>query len=234
MEKKSGYNGSKNWKVICTNDGSKSIYIPELDEHYHSFHGAMQESMHVFISAGFDYVLENTATNKIKILEIGFGTGLNCYLTYIQSFIKKTEVCYHGIEAFPLRDDIIEELNYQNLLGLNDDLDSFMTLHKTPWNIQNQIFKNFSLLKIHKKVQDLILDQDFDLVYFDAFGPKAQEEMWTEAIFKQMFQALKKGGILVTYCAKGEIKRTLKSIGFIVESIPGPPGKREMTRAIKS
>ena len=234
MENKSVYNGSKNWKVICTNDGSNSIYIPELDEHYHSFHGALQESMHVFIRAGFDYMLENNAINHLKILEIGFGTGLNCYLTYIQSFINKTKVCYHGIEAFPLNEDLIQQLNYSKLLESKAEIDAFMSLHKSSWNILNQINDNFELLKIHRKVQDLILDQDYDLIYFDAFGPRAQEEMWTETIFKQMFQSLKKGGILVTYCAKGEIKRTLKSIGFIVESIPGPPGKREMTRAIKS
>lgn len=232
MEDQNGYNGAKNIEVVFTEDGSKSLYIPELEEHYHSFHGALQEAIHVFIKAGL-YKKWEESSCSIKVMEIGFGTGLNCYLTYLESLKQNKEVDYYGIEAFPLSEDLISKLNYCDLIGVETSPGEFLTLHKLDWNVKNQITKNFSLTKIQKKIQETTLETDFDLIYFDAFGPRAQEEMWSEAILEKMYNSLNRGGILVTYCAKGEIKRRLKNVGFIIEALPGPPGKREMTRAVK-
>ena len=233
MIENSAYNGSSNVQIVFTQDGSNSLYIPELEEHYHSLHGALQESNHVFINAGLNYLLHQQKNKCIKILEVGFGTGLNCFLTYLESINRKIMIEYHGIEAFPVNTGILDSLNYQNIIPSNIANTSFKDLHDFTWNIVNQVDKDFKLLKKQIKIQDVILDSDYHLIYFDAFGPKVQSEMWTETIFNKLYQSLKHDGILVTYCAKGEIKRILKRVGFSVESIPGPPGKREMTRAVK-
>ncbi len=233
MIEKSEYNGSSNVQIIFTEDGSNSLYIPELDEHYHSFHGAVQESNHVFINAGLNHLLKDRLGKSIKILEVGFGTGLNCYLTYLESVKKQIKIEYQGIEAFPVNSAIIDNLNYQNIIPSHITEISFKDLHRCSWDTVNQLDKNFNLLKKHHKIQEVILDSDYDLIYFDAFGPKVQAEMWTETLFSKLYQSLKNQSILVTYCAKGEIKRILNRVGFSVESIPGPPGKREMTRAVK-
>jgi tRNA U34 5-methylaminomethyl-2-thiouridine-forming methyltransferase MnmC len=221
-------------KIITTSDGSHSIYIPELDENYHSVHGAIQESKHVFIEAGLKYSLPRFS--EINILEIGFGTGLNALLTLIESNNSKSNIHYTSIEAFPVSMEMANELNYVSLLNEEEvDLKTiFNRLHSCEWEIDNRISGNFSLRKIKDTLQKTGFgNEEFNLIYFDAFGPPTQPEMWTEEIFSKLYSALTHNGSLVTYCAKGEVKRTLKKVGFRVETLPGPPGKREMVRAVR-
>jgi tRNA U34 5-methylaminomethyl-2-thiouridine-forming methyltransferase MnmC len=236
-------------KIIITSDGSHSIYIPELNEHYHSIHGAIQESKHVFIEAGLKpflrpaFLNENSGetVREINVLEVGFGTGLNALLTFVETFNYNLKINYTTIEAFPLSKEIVESLNYVSEISKLFNFDAinlknaFNLIHNSEWEQKNSVTENFILKKIGNTLQDAnLFNEKFDLIYFDAFGPPVQPEMWTEEIFAKIADATNQGGILVTYCAKGEVKRTLKKSGFIVESLPGPPGKREMVRARKS
>jgi tRNA U34 5-methylaminomethyl-2-thiouridine-forming methyltransferase MnmC len=222
------------YKIIITSDGSHSIYIPELNEHYHSIHGAIQESKHVFIEAGLKHFISSPAPpSHINILEIGFGTGLNAFLTFIEARNANLKIKYTTIEAFPLKKEIVEELNYVSELD-SDLKDTFDQLHYSDWEKEISISENFILRKIGKPLQNVNLKaKEFDLIYFDAFGPPVQPEMWTESVFSKIAEATKPNGIFVTYCAKGEVKRTLKKAGFNIENLPGPPGKREMVRGLK-
>lgn len=224
-------------KIITTEDGSHSIFIPELNENYHSTHGAIQESLHVFIEAGLKKALSENLSSVFKILEVGMGTGLNLLLTYIETKEITVSVNYTAIEAFPLNQEFIQQLNYADILKstLNIPVKSvFEKIHTSEWETGIQLSDNFTLTKINTTVQKANLKPaSFDLIYFDAFGPQVQAEMWTEDIFIKLYSSLNRNGSLVTYCAKGEVKRILKRSGFIVESLPGPPGKREMIRAVK-
>lgn len=224
-------------KIITTSDGSHSIYIPEMDEHYHSVHGAIQESKHVFIEAGLHYLLSKK-TSALNILEIGLGTGLNALLTFIEAEKKEVRINYTSVEAFPIDDELISALNYVKQLPESPKMDissSFRTIHSCAWGKENELSEYFSLLKLKGTLQNSELEKEhFDLIYFDAFGPPTQPEMWTDEIFLKLALSIKTGGGLVTYCAKGEVKRTLKRTGFTVETLPGPPGKREMIRAVKN
>lgn len=214
-------------EVIKTEDGSSTIFIPEMDENYHSTHGAIQEAMHVFIQHGLHAVEDKSS---ISIFEMGFGTGLNALLTKIHA---KTAIKYAGIEAFPVEEELIDQLNYLEELG-EEHKDVFQKMHSLPWQEKNEITSDFILEKIDKKIEDYTLEPEvFDLIYFDAFGPKAQSEMWDISILKKMYDGLQTNGFLITYCAMGQFKRDLKSLGFEVVPLPGPPGKREMTKAIK-
>lgn len=219
-----------NVQLKITGDGSHTIYLTDLDETYHSVHGSIQEAKHVFIKNG----LHSFNQEKLNILEIGLGTGLNALLTCIDS---TNSIYYTGIDAFPIERKLIDQLNFTEELSLSDDESViFNTIHDVNWNTDDhiKITKSFCLKKIKELLNDYQpLSNQFDLIYFDAFGPRVQPDLWTEKVFRKMYSALKKGGILVTYCAKGEVKRTLKKIGFKVESLPGPPGKREMTRGTK-
>ena len=218
-------------KIITTSDGSKTIHLPEWDEQYHSKHGAIQEAYHVFIEMGFFYFLNSFQSKKIKILEMGFGTGLNAFITLIEAKKRNSIVHYTGIEAYPIVNKEINQLNYHQ--QLKDSEEEFLSLHNAPWEIETGINTNFTLLK-RKQFFSEIKDQNkFDLIYFDAFGARVQPELWTEEIFKNMFEVLKQNGVLVTYSAKGSVRRALQSVGFTVERLPGPPGKREMLRACK-
>jgi tRNA U34 5-methylaminomethyl-2-thiouridine-forming methyltransferase MnmC len=221
-------------KIIITSDGSHSVYVPELNEHYHSRHGAIRESMHVFINAGFKKMAESKS--QISIFEAGFGTGLNTFLTYLEAAHLHLEVQYTTVEAFPLENEIIKTLNYpEELKSTSGEKLIFEKLHACSWEKTVQISKFFALKKLKITLQELDLKKEsFDLIYYDAFGPPTQPEMWTAAIFSKLITYLTPGGILVTYCAKGEVKRTLKKVGFSIESLAGPPGKREMVRAIKT
>ena len=215
-------------EIIKTNDGSNSLYVPELDEHYHSVYGAVQESMHVYINNGFNFC----SVNPISILEIGFGTGLNAFLTYLES--KKTNriVNYTTIELYPIEDDVVSQLNYPEFIN-NDEKDFFYDIHDAEWDCKTAINDAFTINKIN---QDVVLYQPieyFDLIYFDAFAPEKQSELWTVAIFDKLYKHLNNNGILITYSAKGIVKRALREVGFIVKRLPGPPGKWEMLRAIK-
>lgn len=217
-------------KHIITADGSSSIYVPEWEEHYHSKHGAIQEAYHVFIKNGLD-LFENKS--KISILEIGFGTGLNCFISYLETQKRNLEINYEGVEAYPLIREEVEQLNYIEQLKVTNERDIFNQIHQIEWGVKQPINSNFSLIKRKQFFKDIDDQHIFNLIYFDAFGARVQPELWTELIFQKMYNSLKKNGILVTYSAKGSVRRAMQSIGFLVEKLPGPPGKREMLRGIK-
>jgi tRNA U34 5-methylaminomethyl-2-thiouridine-forming methyltransferase MnmC len=221
-----------NPEIIITGDGSHTLYVPTLHEHYHSTFGAINESLHVFIKAGF---LETSGSSKeINILEIGFGTGLNALLTWMEAERIPVKVNYVAIEPYPLDADVWSALNHPDCFCTFSYRKIYHRLHEMGWESEEQISPFFSILKTRSLLEDYLPEPDkFDLVYFDAFGPDVQPELWTEEIFRKIFLSLKKGGILVTYSAKGSVRRALKNAGFLVEKIPGPPGKREITRAIK-
>jgi len=220
-------------ELVTTSDGSHTLFIKELDEHYHSIHGALQESMHVFINAGL--IEAEKKFDTINLLEIGFGTGLNCLLTY---FNHHKPIKYAGIEAFPVEESILGKLNYTEWLNYRDSQNTFNNIHAAEWNKPVQLNADFELIKLDSKIEDIASTslQIFDkpnLIFFDAFAPSAQPELWTKDIFEMLYKIMCNDGILVTYCAKGEVKRNMKAAGFKVEPLPGPKGKREMTRAIK-
>lgn len=216
-------------EIITTADGSTSIYLPAWEETYHSKHGAVQEAMHVFIKNGLQCFPESAT---VSILEIGFGTGLNAYLTYFESLKYKQTIQYVGVEAFPVSQDEISKMNFSE----NDVTKRriFESLHSSDWENIQAISSHFSLCKQQKIFQEIADVNAYDLIYFDAFGYRVQPELWSESIFKQMYTALKDKGILVTYACRGPIKRAMLAAGFTIEILPGPPGKREMIRASKN
>ncbi|MEL7529930.1 MAG: tRNA (5-methylaminomethyl-2-thiouridine)(34)-methyltransferase MnmD [Bacteroidota bacterium] len=216
-------------KHIITNDGSSTLYSPQYDEHYHSVHGAIQESMHVFIRMGLDALpLER---KEIRILEMGFGTGLNALLSLLHR--KDRKVHYTGLEAIPVASEMAAALNYPDKLGEPALKTPFMALHEAIWEEPSIISPGFSLVKHHTRLEIFQAEEGFDLIYFDAFAPNSQPELWTEDIMRRMYRMMRPGGIFVTYSAKSSVRRGLQSAGFRVEKLPGPPGKREMLRAIK-
>lgn len=216
-------------KVIITADGSSTIYLPEWNENYHSKHGAIQEAIHVFIKSG----LSLFSNKKISILEIGFGTGLNSFITFLEAPKLNLEIKYIGVEAYPISVNEIENLNYVSELKAKEFSAVFSEMHQQKWEVENEISSTFSLTKRNQLFNEIRDNNSFDLIYFDAFGARVQPELWTEEIFQIMFNSLKKEGVLVTYSAKGSVRRAMQKVGFLVEKLPGPPGKREMLRAIK-
>ncbi|MCE9538244.1 MAG: tRNA (5-methylaminomethyl-2-thiouridine)(34)-methyltransferase MnmD [Bacteroidetes bacterium] len=226
--------------IIKTADGSHSLFVEGLNEHYHSIHGAIQESKHVFIEAGLKpFISGPTASSSeekehLSILEIGLGTGLNAILTYIETQRSDIHIHYTAIEAYPVSPDLIDQLNYVELLKVQNLQAVYSSIHACEWGRPFAISDQFTILKINNALQDTVLENNYHLIYFDAFGPGVQPEMWTQEIFAKLYAVVEPGGCLVTYCAKGEVKRTLKRVGFTVESLPGPPGKREMVRASKN
>lgn len=217
--------------VVLTADGSSSIFVPDFDEHYHSVHGAMQESLHVFINAGLNYMAEKQKT--ISILEVGFGTGLNALLTYFYANKADLTINYTALEKFPLEMKLVETLNYPEILNIPQATEILNTMHALTWNAAVNLSTQFLFNKRHIDLLDFLSTEQFDVIYFDAFAPSAQPELWTVSVFENMFNALKNNGILTTYCAKGSVKRSMKEVGFKIESLTGPIGKREMTRARK-
>ncbi|MFM7472895.1 MAG: tRNA (5-methylaminomethyl-2-thiouridine)(34)-methyltransferase MnmD, partial [Crocinitomicaceae bacterium] len=203
------------------------LFIPELNENYHSHHGAIQEARHVFINHGLNPLLKKNY--PINILEVGWGTGLNCLLSCL--FSENNSIRYTGIEAFPIEQSLHETLNY--VMHLENSSEIYERLIKASWDKETKITNDFTLKKIHIRIQEWETEDKFDLVYYDAFGPRAQEEMWRRETLEKLIFMLKKNGIFVTYCAKGQLKRDIKELGCFVETLPGPPGKREMTRAVK-
>ncbi|MFK7834237.1 MAG: tRNA (5-methylaminomethyl-2-thiouridine)(34)-methyltransferase MnmD [Winogradskyella sp.] len=229
--------------IITTSDGSKTIQIEDWNEQYHSIHGAIQEANHVFLKHGLLFYSErykesqnkehfDTEPVDVAILEIGFGTGLNAFLTLIEAEKLKLNVNYVGVEAYPVAIDEIKQLNYVELISEAHDA-IFEKLHDTSWEEQHEITSNFQLEKQQLFFKDIKAKAQFNLIYFDAFGARVQPDLWTEDIFKIMYNALKDGGVLVTYSAKGSVRRAMQAVGFVVERLPGPPGKREMLRACK-
>lgn len=218
-------------EFVITEDGSHTIYLPEMDEHYHSTHGAIQESLHIYINQG----LLQVAKQEISILEIGFGTGLNAYLTFAYAENKKLKISYFSIEKYPLGETDYLKLNYpQNIFPEYSAV--FEKMHRSEWNKIVNISPEFSLQKVHADLLSFEFNQLplFDLVYYDAFAPVKQPEMWTEEIIQKVSACVKKDGVLVTYCAKGSVRRAFIAAGFCMERIPGPVGKKEILMGKKT
>lgn len=220
-------------KIIITDDGSSTIQIPEWNEQYHSIHGAIQEANHVFIKNGLHHTVEENNLKSISILEIGFGTALNAFITFIESENLNLNIDYLGIEAYPISIDELAQLNYPEQLNAREKMDSFNKMHEVSWECKHNISNHFRLTKEQKNFLEVSNENMFNLIYFDAFGARVQPELWTEAIFRIMHKALKIDGVLVTYSAKGSVRRAMQSVGFVVERLQGPLGKREMLRATK-
>ncbi|MCC9136526.1 tRNA (5-methylaminomethyl-2-thiouridine)(34)-methyltransferase MnmD [Pontibacter silvestris] len=219
-------------EIRQTKDGSNTLYVPELNEHYHSIHGALQESQHVFIKNGLEHVL-NTKKD-VKILEVGFGTGLNAILTYPFALAQAVFVQYDTLEKFPISAEVVEQLQFDKFILDPELYTVFLQMHACPWNKPQDLIPHFCLQKIHESLEEFVVPEAYyDIIYFDAFAPEKQPELWTDEMFEKLFKATRPGGILVTYCAKGSFKRSLKAAGFEIEALPGPPGKREMTRGVK-
>jgi tRNA U34 5-methylaminomethyl-2-thiouridine-forming methyltransferase MnmC len=213
-------------QIKTTNDGSKTLFVPELNEHYHSIHGAYNEAVHVFINAGLAFLNKE----NYKVFEVGFGTGLNTWLSADYANSNKVSIDYYGIEKYPVDLSIAKQMEYTD----NDiSKQLFDHIHELPWEEKGSISDHFTLTKYQADLDVFTIPKELDLVYFDAFAPEKQENMWTKEIFSKLYDSLCSGGVLVTYCAKGVIRRRMQFIGFEVSRIPGPPGKREMLRAIK-
>ena len=212
-------------EIQITSDGSHTLYVPELDEHYHSINGAIQESRHVFIEVG----LNQCSKDSISVLELGFGTGLNAFLTALEAEKQGKRIIYTTLEKYPLPESITHQLNY----AANRDIPLFSQLHHCEWEKLVPLTPFFSLHKIQTDFSDYHYSGPYDVVYYDAFAPNKQANGWTVHIFRHIFQGMTDGGMLTTYCAKGEVRRMMLSAGFQVERIPGPPGKREMLRGVK-
>ncbi|HEX8014046.1 MAG TPA: tRNA (5-methylaminomethyl-2-thiouridine)(34)-methyltransferase MnmD [Flavobacterium sp.] len=216
-------------EIIKTLDGSTTIHLKEWNECYHSKHGAIQEAKHVFIKNGLSLFEDN----PVSILEIGFGTGLNAFITFLEANQKNQIINYTGVEAYPVNADEVLSMNYVSELEANQFEEIFKKMHECDWNQKNEISPNYSLTK-RKQFFDEIDDFEiFDLIYFDAFGYRVQPELWSTEIFQKMYNSLKPNGVLVTYAARGVVKRSMIEVGFTVEKLAGPPGKREMFRAVK-
>lgn len=217
--------------LMVTEDGSHTIYLPEMDEHYHSVHGAIQESLHIYIEQG----LLQTEKKELSILEIGFGTGLNTYLTYCYGKERNLLLNYTSLEKYPLNTTEYSTLNYSDEI-FPEYSTIFNQLHLAEWDKTNEISKEFNLTKIKADLVTYEFDgiPQFDLVYYDAFAPGKQPEMWTDKILQKVAATVKKDGIVITYCAKGTVRRALSCAGFVMERIPGPPGKKEILRGKKT
>ena len=216
-------------KLEQTADGSYTLYVPELDEHYHSVKGALTESQHIFIDMG----LKHSSVPSPRILEIGLGTGLNCFLTFIASEETGRKIHYTGIERYPLKEEVIRTLDYPTLIGKGHD-DAYFAIHQAAWEKDIPLSSSFTLHKIEGDFTQYTFEGKYDIIYFDAFAPEKQPEMWDQSLFDSLYHVLNDGGILTTYCAKGIVRRMLQASGFMVERLPGPPGgKREILRATK-
>lgn len=220
--------------IITTDDGSKTIKIEEWNEHYHSTHGAIQESMHVYIQAGLDYFSSRNQPESITVLEAGFGTGLNALLSYLWSEKSKIKIDYLGIEAYPISKEEIESLEYYKIIDGDNVKSVYDNLHQADWEQWSEISSFFRLKKQKLFFSDLEVQNQADVIFYDAFGPRVQPELWEKSIFQKFYDALKPNGVFVTYCVKGTARRALQEIGFEVDIIEGPPGKRHMMRALKA
>lgn len=215
-------------QIITTSDGSTSIYVPLLDENYHSHHGAINEAIHVFINSALLHIPQK----RLSIFEVGYGTGLNALLTYKYGQEQQLSISYDSIEKYPLSPQEIAELNYVS--EIDQKLQSaFTKMHQSEYNVPVSISDNFDLTKIEADIKNYQFQKNYDLIYFDAFAPNKQPSMWNSDVFQNIFDHCNTGAIFTTYCAQGQVRRDLQSVGFNIERIPGPPGKREMLRATK-
>ena len=216
------------YDLIITEDGSHTLFVPAIDECYHSTHGAVQESKHIFIEAA----LKQCAKTEIRVLEIGFGTGLNAFLTMIEAERSDKKIHYTSLEKYPVEVGKALQLNYPEAFpAVSREI--FELLHTSVWGEEVQIGSNFWLTKTEADFTQFNFNEMFDVVYFDAFSPEKQPEMWSEELFKRIFAHCSEGAILTTYCAKGVVRRAMQSAGFMVERLPGPPGKRQILRSTK-
>ncbi len=213
-------------KLRVSEDGSTTLYRPDIDEHYHSIHGAIQESLHVFINAG----LKQLSISEMNILEVGFGSGLNAYLT-LASLPPRVKCHYHALEKYPVDVQMALKMNYPSLYPIHKGEELFEKMHWLPWESEQLVNSQFSLLKLRLDLLTFQSTTLYNLIYFDAFGPDKQPEMWTQDIFNTLFDVTALGGLLVTYSAKGDVRRALIKAGYKVERLAGPPHKREMLRA---
>ena len=219
-------------EFLITGDGSVTIHLPEWNEQYHSKHGAIAEAQHVFIKTGLHYYVSSYGDEPISVMEIGFGTGLNAFLTSLEAERENLQIEYTGIEAYPIDPSEVLKLNYAQMLHASEKY--FLKLHEAEWETTSEITPNFRLTKRKQFFSEIEDTAVFNIIYFDAFGARVQPDLWTEEIFRKMYKALKNDGVLVTYSAKGSVRRAMQTVGFKVERLPGPPGKRQMLRAIKS
>jgi len=215
-------------ELKITKDGSHTLFVPEIDECYHSTHGAIQESRHIFIEAG----LKQCSKQEIRVLEIGFGTGLNAFLTLVEAEASGKKIHYTTLEKYPVEMEKADQLNY------SEEIDSgkkqiFLQLHTVAWNEEIRITPFFTLKKIEVDFTEAVFDTKFDVVYFDAFSPEKQPEMWSKELFERIVSHCSPGSVLTTYCAKGIVRRAMQDAGFKVERLPGPPGKREILRGLR-
>ncbi len=218
--------------VFTNTDGSKTLFREDIDETYHSRHGAIAESLHVFIKEGLHYFLANQEGKNIRILEIGFGTGLNAMLSYLEAVSTTIKIEYHSLETIPLPYSLVQDLQYATHWGNNEE-QQFATMHQCNWNENIQVSEQFSLKKIKQSMLNFESNELYNLIYFDAFGPDKQAELWQLEIFVKLYYMMPIGGVFVTYSSKGDVRRALQTAGFKVEKIAGPPRKRHMLRAIK-
>ncbi len=215
-------------RIVPTADGSHTLYSDRHKAHYHSLNGALQESLHIYIRNGYEYL----SLNEISILEVGFGTGLNAALTALSAIEMSRKTIYTGIELYPLQDEILTELNYGTIL--NDEVIEFWKkITAAQWGKEESINESFLLTKLQSDICTINLSNSYNLIYFDAFAPEDQPEVWSYEIFKKLYNATNQNGILVTYCSKGIVKQALRSVGYKVERLAGPQGKRHILRAIK-
>ena len=211
-----------------TADGSSTLYVPELDEHYHSMNGAVQESQHVYIAAGLNHYIHssNHYNKEIQVLEFGFGTGLSAFLTTLEAEKQKMKIHYTALEKYPLSQEITNRLNYST-----ENQALFQYIHQIAWEKPVSITPYFILQKLEIDFVDFDFPNRYDVVYYDAFAPDKQPEVWSQELFDKLFFSMNQGGVLTTYCAKGNIRRMMQQAGFTVERISGAAGKREMLRA---
>ncbi|KOS07927.1 SAM-dependent methyltransferase [Flavobacterium akiainvivens] len=216
-------------EIIKTEDGSVTIFLPEMNETYHSKFGAVQEAYHVFIKNG----LELTGGNPVSILEIGFGTGLNAFITFLESQKNNQQIYYTGVEAYPVSPKEVALMNYAAVLSPQHQ-EVFTQMHAANWGEDVKLAPNFVLNKQQLRFEDITFANKYDLIYFDAFGYPSQPDLWSEEIFAKMYTALRQNGVLVTYACRTVIKKAMQAAGFTTQKLPGPPGKREMLRAYKN
>jgi len=222
----------KNLQIQLTKDGSHTLFVPGMAESYHSHHGAVTESKHVFIDHGLDYYHRQHSPRELNVLEIGFGTGLNALLACHYSQVQKQRVKYTALEPHPLSWELVSKLNYPDYIQHGQGKFWYSELHRIGWGQIEWLNPYFSILKKKEPIQDHITPERYDVCFFDAFAPSKQSEVWDIKVLEVVRRCLNINGILVSYCAQGQFKRDLRALGFEVESLPGPPGKKEMTRAV--
>ena len=221
-------------QLITTADGSHTLFSEEFNEIYHSRFGAMDESLHVYIQSGLQYYVAANHPAQLRIFEMGFGTGLNALLSLIEAPKQHLKIYYEAVELYPISIETVKELNYSAIIENEKYRPPFHSMHLSTWGTENTITPDFILKKVKASLGDYsIANNSFHIIYYDAFAPEVQPELWTEDIMRKMYDALVPGGVLVTYCSKSAFRRALKAAGFTVQKLPGQRGKREIVRAVK-